>query len=87
MNGNIKFHKPKSPAFNQGEIWVSACGTKVEIVSVRKYPGASSDGMSSYGVTYKVDPYKNPEVLNEKDCWSFQVRYNHIADTVYKTKG
>jgi hypothetical protein len=82
MNGKVKFHKAKSPAFNQGEIWVGASGFHVEIVSVRKYPGATSDHSSDYGVTYKIDPVSNPEQLHEKDCWNFQVRYTHIADLV-----
>ena len=80
MNGKIKWHKATGPAFNQGEIWVSVSGTKVEIVSVRKYPGATSDHTSDYGVTYKTDPLNNPTQTHEKDAWNFQVRYTHQAD-------
>lgn len=75
-----KFRKATSPAFNQGEIWVSSTGVKVEVISVRKYPGATSDHSSDYAVTYKTDPLNNPEITHEKDCWNFQVRYTHISD-------
>lgn len=68
MNGKIKFHKATSPAFNQGEIWVCSSGYKVEVVSVRKYPGATGDHMSDYGVTYKG---KKSGLTYEKDCWFF----------------
>lgn len=79
MNGKIKFHKATGPAFAVGEIWVGSSGHKVEIVSVRKYPGATSDHTSDYGVTYKTDP-SNSEQVHEKDAWNFQVRYTHQAD-------
>lgn len=83
MNGKIKFHKATGPAFAVGEIWVGSSGHKVEIVSVRKYPGATSDHTSDYGVTYKVNTVSdNPELTHEKDCWNFQVRYTHQADLV-----
>lgn len=82
MNGARKFHKATGPAFNPGEVWVSSCGIRVEIVSVRKYQGATSDHTSDYGVTYKTDPVNNPERLHEKDAWNFQVRYTHQADLV-----
>lgn len=81
MNGKIKFHKATSPAFNKGEIWVSATGTEVVVISVRKYVGATGNHSSDYGVTYYTDPVNNPELTHEKDCWNFQVRYTHIADT------
>ena len=80
MNGNVKFHKATGPAFNPGEVWIAVGGIRVEIVSVRKYPGATSDHTSDYGVTYKTDPVRNPEATHEKDAWNFQVRYRHIAD-------
>lgn len=82
MNGARKFHKATGPAFNPGEVWVSSCGIRVEIVSVRKYPRATSNHTSDYGVTYKTDPVNNPERLHEKDAWNFQVRYTHQADLV-----
>ena len=80
MNGKIKFHKATGPAFYTGEIWVGASGHRVEIVSVEKYPGATSDYSSDYGVTYKVAPDAYPDKLHEKDAWNFQVRYTHQAD-------
>jgi hypothetical protein len=85
MNGTVKFHKATGPAFNAGEVWFSATGTKVEIVSVRKYPGANSDYSCDYGVTYKTDPDNHPELINEKDAWNFQVRYIHQADRNLKS--
>lgn len=82
MNGKVKFHKATGPAFHPGEIWVSANGVKVEIVEVRKYPAATGDHASDYGVTYKTDPVVNSQQINEKDAWNFQVRYTHQADLV-----
>jgi hypothetical protein len=80
MNGNVKWHKANGPAFLPGEIWCGVGGTKVEIVSVRRYPGATGFHTSDYGVTYKTSPDTNPDLLHEKDAWNFQVRYTHIAD-------
>lgn len=80
MNGNVKFHKATGPAFNPGEIWIGSGGTRVEIISVRKYPGSDSTHSSNYGVTYKTDPIRNPELTHDKDAWNFQVRYTHQAD-------
>lgn len=82
MNGKVKFHKATGPAFNVGEVWVSANGVKVEVVSVQKFPGATGDHTSDYSVTYKTDPVANPQQINEKDAWNFQVRYTHQADLV-----
>jgi hypothetical protein len=79
MNGKIKFHKATGPAFNPGEVWVGSGGTKVTIVSVQKYPGATSDHTSDYGVTYEWEE-RGQMVQHEKDAWNFQVRYTHQAD-------
>lgn len=83
MNGKHKFYKATGPAFHAGEVWVSHGGNiKVQIVSVRKYPGAAADAnhTSDYGVTYQWT--ENGQVRqHEKDAWNFQVRYGHIADT------
>ena len=76
MNGKQKFHKATGPAFNPGEVWVDSSGSKVQILSVRKYPGATADHDSDYGVTYMQSNGDE----HEKDCWNFQVRYSHIAD-------
>jgi hypothetical protein len=76
MNGKIKFHKATGPAFNVGEVWVGSDGnTKVTIVGVSKYPGATSNHTSDYSVTYEWNG-----VQYEKDAWNFQVRYTHQAD-------
>ena len=87
MNGNIKFHKATSPAFNPGEVWVGSSGSKVTVVSVSKYPGATSDHSSSYGVTYEWKTATgNNTIQYEKDCWNFQVRYTHSADLIAEGK-
>jgi hypothetical protein len=78
MNGKIKFHKATGPAFNPGEVWIGNGGrAKVRIISVQKYPGATSNHTSDYGVTYYTGEGDN---TNEKDAWNFQVRYTHQAD-------
>ena len=82
MNGKVKWHKATGPAFNAGEVWVSSSGTRVEVISVRRYPGAKSDHTSDYGVTYFTDPERDRTKTHEKDCWNFQVRYTHQADLV-----
>jgi hypothetical protein len=79
MNKNIKFHTPTGPAFNPGEVWVSSTGHEVEIVSIVKYPGSTSDHTSDFEVTFKSAA--NTQV---KDAWNFQVRYTHKADTYAK---
>lgn len=66
MNGKIKFHKATGPAFAQGEVWVSASGVKVEIVSVRKCIGATTDHSSEYLVTYKTDPKNKPDLTGKQ---------------------
>jgi hypothetical protein len=82
MNGAKKFHKATGPAFNAGEVWIGNGGlAKVEIVSVKKYPAATSNHTSDYEVTYKTDPLNNPDKIHQKDAWNFQVRYEHVADT------
>lgn len=79
MNHVQKFHKATGPAFNPGEQWIGTGGSKVTITSVRKYPGATSNHTSDYGVTYEW--VENGKVVqHEKDAWNFQVRYYHIAD-------
>ena len=80
MNGAKKFHKANGPAFNPGEVWYSSSGSRVEIVSVRKYNNMIMTeeqlGISDYGVTY----LQSNGSTNEKDAWNFQVRYEHVAD-------
>lgn len=80
MNGAKKWHKATGPAFLAGETWYGKAGKfSVSIVSVRKYPGATSDYTSDYGVTYEW--LENGQVVqHEKDAWNFQVRYQHQAD-------
>jgi len=79
-----KFRKWNSPAFNEGEIWVSSTGSRVKIISVVKYPGATGQYSSDYEVTYFTDADKC-DITHSKDCWNFQVRYEHCSDsTKYK---
>ena len=82
--GRVKFRKATSPAFRAGEIWVSASGLVVEVVGVRKYPGAAADDnhCSAYGVTYRWTDKDGVIFQYEKDCWNFQVRYTHRTDLV-----
>lgn len=82
MNGTIKWHKATGPAFSAGEHWVGGSGSRVTIVSVRRYPGAKPDSnhTSDYGVTYEWKDSKGKVFQNEKDAWNFQVRYTHVAD-------
>jgi hypothetical protein len=78
----MKFYKTTGPAFNPGEEWVGASGAsdaRVRIVSVRKHPCATTDHTSDYGVTYEWVEH-GVIVQHEKDAWSFQVRYTHVAD-------
>lgn len=88
MNGNVKFHKATSPAFNPGEVWVGSfsANAKVTVVSVRKYPGATSDHSSDYCVTYEWKSQSGEVQHHEKDCWNFQVRYTHTADLTAEGK-
>lgn len=74
----VKFRKATSPAFDPGEIWVGAGGIQVEIIGVRKYPGALGDHCSDYEINY----YTNPERTrtHQKCGWNFQVRYTHHSD-------
>lgn len=73
MNGEKKWHKANGPAFNEGEEWRSVAGKiRCWIVGVRNYGPNKWD----YEVTYR---YTNGEVAS-KNAWSFQVRYQHIAD-------
>lgn len=82
MNGAKKWHKATGPAFYPGEEWVSATGSRVRIISVRKYPGASleSNRTSDYSVTYEWVESDGAAQQYENDAWNFQVRYQHIAD-------
>ncbi len=75
MNGHRKCHKPTGPAFNAGEVWQGVSGSKVVIVSVRKYANSGNE-ISDYAVTYD----QIGDVRCEKDAWNFQVRYTHTAD-------
>lgn len=74
----VKFRKPTSPAFNLGEVWVSANGVKVIVLEVFK------DKVETNSIIYYNVRYLTGEGLNTniKDCWNFQVRYNHISDMV-----
>jgi hypothetical protein len=65
MNHTIKFHKPTSPAFNPGEVWVSSCGVRVEISLVMHRSG-------NYEVTYFTEPEKDRVRLIQKTTGIFK---------------
>lgn len=73
MNGNVKFHKANGPAFAPDQEWKSVAGNiRCWIIGVRKYGEDKWD----YEVTYR---FADGSVAS-KNAWSFQVRYQHIAD-------
>lgn len=77
MNKSIKFHKPSSPAFHEGQVWASANGSRVvEILCVFPWPVCVDKW--SYSVRYK----QSDGTTVEKGVWDFQVRYTHLADFV-----
>lgn len=69
-----KFRKMNSPAFRQGEEWVGSSGSKVRIVSTRRY--VNCNGKWDWDVTY----VQSNGVEHTKNGWSFQVRYEHVSD-------
>jgi hypothetical protein len=73
MNGTRKFHKPNGPAFDVGQEWRGISGNfSCFITGVKKF----GDGKFDYRVFYRYED----GVTCDKDCWSFQVRYEHVAD-------
>lgn len=80
MNGNIKFHKPSSPAFNNGEVWVGASGSKVVIDGITHWPVCV--GKYDYTVHYT----QCNGTKTSKGAWEFQVRYTHQADEKMRSK-
>ena len=72
----IKIRKPCGPAFNNGEVWVSANGTRVVVVKVFK-DNVTTNLVSDWNVTYLTGEGLK---THTKDCWSFQCRYTHISD-------
>ena len=72
MNGAKKFHSPDGPAFNKGEQWSAGSGDGPVIERVERYGPAKWD----------VDVYytQTDGTTVRKNAWSFQVRYQHIAD-------
>lgn len=75
MNHTIKFHSPDGPAFNPGQRWLAADGSKsvATIVSTNRY------GPSKWDVDVRYNQDDNPQLLT-KDAYSFQVRRYHEAD-------
>lgn len=71
---STKFRKAKSPAFNPGEVWYSACGFKVTIIKVEHFGEKSGDSRVHY--------MQSSGVPHNKDDWNFQVRYTHWSDLV-----
>ncbi|QNO00323.1 hypothetical protein QGX21_gp096 [Pseudomonas phage phiPsa315] len=76
MNGAKKFHKPESPAFNEGETWVGSSGGKVTIHKVVRYGVDKWDA----DIYYWSPMDERRSVECHKNAWSFQVRYQHQAD-------
>lgn len=75
MNGQKKWHSPDGPAFNEGEIWYSACGVKAKIERTERY------GVDKWDVlVYYSFPVTGSDNKACKDAWNFQVRYEHQAD-------
>lgn len=73
MNGARKFHSPDGPAFEPGQEWVGCSGhIRCWIVSTRRYGPNKWDVQ----VTYRYAD----GAQHDKDAWSFQVRYMHVAD-------
>lgn len=72
MNGVRKFHSPDGPAFAAGENWFGSSGTRVTVLSTRRYGPDKWD----VEVTYLTDEDRT----HSKDAWNFQVRYFHQAD-------
>lgn len=72
MNGQKKFHPATGPAFAEGEVWYGSSGSKVTIMSVRKYGDAKWD--------YEIKYMQSNNTVSTKNAWSFQVRYEHAAD-------
>lgn len=77
MNHVVKFHSPDGPAFDPGQRWLSADGSKTisTIVSTNRY------GPSKWDVDVRYTQNDNPQII-VKDAWSFQVRHYHEADRV-----
>ncbi|UPW35945.1 hypothetical protein QE320_gp109 [Pseudomonas phage EM] len=74
MNGAKKFHSPNGPAFNPGEVWRSADGMEVAILSTHRY------GVDKWDVDVYYARTSEPNKTIVKGAWGFQVRYQHIAD-------
>lgn len=72
MNGAKKFHNPDGPAFNMGESWEGSSGSKVFIVRTERY------GVDKWDVDVYYLQSDGSE--SNKNAWSFQVRYMHVAD-------
>lgn len=75
---NSPWYNPESPAFMHGEVWVSSTGGRVIVLNVRKYL-TEGNHISDWEVTYFTGGGLS---THKKDCWNFQVRYNHEADLV-----
>jgi hypothetical protein len=74
MNGNRKWHKPWGPAFRTGERWLGVSGSirGPVIIGCRKWGPNKWD----WEITYM----QADGSICEKNAWSFQVRYTHVAD-------
>lgn len=74
MNKNSKFHSPDGPAFNEGEVWISASGSRATILYSKRW------GPEKWDVDIFYTNLENRTI--SKNAWSFQVRYVHQADYV-----
>ncbi len=77
MNHQIKFHSPDGPAFDPGQRWLPASGSKTitTIVGTKRY------GPAKWDVDVHYTQNDNPQLIT-KNAWSFQVRHYHEADRV-----
>lgn len=73
MNREVKWHKPESPAFAVGEVWYSVSGN-IQATVIGTYRWGSDKW--DCDVYYR---FRDGSVA-KKDCWNFQVRYQHSAD-------
>jgi len=87
MNGNIKIHKAQGPAFMDGEIWYSANGSKVTVLSCKLYNEIVLQYRSAHASDFEVEYMQADGTIYCKDAWNFQVRYTHHADMNLKLKG
>lgn len=72
-----KFYPPESKRFCPGEIWntISIPNRQVKIMKVERFGPEISDVE-----IYYQDISTGKEL--QKDAWNFQIRYEHVMDTL-----